>query len=164
MVNETSHINISATCVIGAAGNKSWDIWNPWVFPFTCTPPIPNLMAKPIAQNISAFEYTYSCPRSRFRALHLHKVSMLHILLSKELDPFFPELLATSQDNLATKALFKFSYFLIPIPPAHLGRHIESRLLKNNPCFFSSIPHQKFLLIQSSFLHMDFGNRRKDMW
>ena len=77
---------------------------------------------------------------------------------------FFLELLATSQDNLATKALFKFSYFLIPIPPAHLGRHIESQLLKNNPCFFSSIPYQKFLLIQSSFLHMDFGNRRKDMW
>lgn len=43
----------------------------------------------------------------------------------------FPELLATSQDNLATKALSKSSVFLIPIPPAHLGRHIESQ--RNHP-------------------------------
>ena len=77
---------------------------------------------------------------------------------------FFPKLLATSQDNLATKALFKSFVFMIPIPPAYLERHIESQVLKNNPCFFSSIPRQKFLLILSSFLQIDFDKRREDMW
>lgn len=64
------------------------------------------------------------------------------------------ELETTSYVIFATKALFISAIFLRPNAPTPFGMQIESQLLRQQTCLFSSIlPLLNFLLLASNFEH-----------
>ena len=93
--------------------------------------PFPSLWQSPLLKTSLHLNILIASQEADFGHCIFIKFLCFTYLFQKNWTLFFPELLATSQDNLVTKALFKSSVFLILIPPAHLGRDIESQ--RNRP-------------------------------